>query len=992
MRLVRIVFCWLFVFIFSSNLFAQTKFDVKVSLKDKNSNEPVSFATVSVGIEGKSTALKYSLSSNDGAAKLESVPRGKYVLKVEIMGYKPYSKLIEVKSNLDLGIITLEEDIKLLNAAKVSGIGNPIEYKKDTITYNASSFKTSDNDMLEDLLEKLPGVEVDSEGNVTANGETIKKIMIDGKTFFLDDPQLATKNLPAKIIEKVKVVEKKSEQAEFTGINDGQEETIIDLSIRPGMMNGWFGNIMAGGGHDVPQDKLYDSFMDAMDEDWRYQGAAMTGHFTDKTQVSIILNGNNTNNRGFNDLSGSMMSSMKGGGRNMGSGGGYGGQVGSNGITTSWMTGLNGNMNLVDGNMNLGGNYVYSGTQKDVEELSSRITFREDGSKLLYDNDGFNLSNSNGHRFGIRLDHKFSDKTSILFQPQFDFGRGNYTEYNDFLTEQEQISGNKDKKNEGFTNSTGINRNWSARGFLFFRQRLGRPGRTISAMFNYNFSQNDLDGYSQSLTDNYTANSSTIDSEIINQRIDRNTDNSSLSGRLTYTEPIYKENLFLEAAYSYSWNLSESIKDAFNSSSNSTFTDELGNRQLAYNALNETKDDIYSNSILNKSINHKGALTLKYQKNKLMALFGGEVNPTNTFNITNGETYDSQVLKWAPRAGIFYNFNDNMSIHGYYYGNSKQPSTSQLMPVADNSNPLNISFGNPYLKPYFSHSVRGRYGFTNRKTFTSFYVNLFGGFTQDALVNANWYDNKGVQYSMPVNGDTKGNISTYIMFNSPIAKSAFSLSSNTFANYSNSSSYLGTSNLVTTKYYNASTAEFDYELFNKDFLKNDELDLFSKNLTQTLSISERLKLTYKSELVDISIAGRTRYSESWYTVDKLQKNATWNNGTEFDMDWTIPGGVNLITKLNYQWYDGYTTPIEDEFIFNAEITKLLFKNKMTLALRAYDIFNQAKNVSIINNENYYQENINNTLGRYIILSLTYRFGKFDRKEGSYRRGPGGRRH
>ena len=297
--LLKTIISFAFLFI-GHSAFAQGQFTVKLKLVDEKTSAPVAYATASLKVKGEETASKYVLTDANGAASLTKVKKGTYIFKAELMGYKAYEKEIVVDKNVDLGDIKMAEDAEVLDAASVSAAGNPIIVKKDTIEYNASSFKTSDNDMLEELLKKLPGVEVGTDGSITANGETIKKITIDGKTFFLDDPQLATKNIPAKLINKVKVVEKKSEQAEFTGIDDGNEETIIDLSIRPGMMNGVFGNIMAGGGHDVP------SPTNDMN-DWRYQGAAMVGRFTDKSQVSLILNANNTNNRGFNDMAGSMV-------------------------------------------------------------------------------------------------------------------------------------------------------------------------------------------------------------------------------------------------------------------------------------------------------------------------------------------------------------------------------------------------------------------------------------------------------------------------------------------------------------------------------------------------------------------------------------------------------------------------------------------------------------------------------------------------------------
>ena len=212
--------------------YAQNSFTVKLKLVDDKTSEPVSFATASLTVKGQTTAEKYVLTDAEGNASLAKVKKGTYVFKAELMGYKSHEQELTVDKNIDLGVIKMSEDVKVLDAASVSAVGNPIVVKKDTIEYSASSFKTSDNDMLEELLKKLPGVEVEADGSITANGETITKIMIDGKSFFLDDPQLASKNIPAKLIEKVKVVEKKSDQALFTGIDDGDEETFIDLSLK----------------------------------------------------------------------------------------------------------------------------------------------------------------------------------------------------------------------------------------------------------------------------------------------------------------------------------------------------------------------------------------------------------------------------------------------------------------------------------------------------------------------------------------------------------------------------------------------------------------------------------------------------------------------------------------------------------------------------------------------------------------------------------------
>ncbi len=962
------------VFAFAgTSVYAQAIYSVRLRLEDQKTSEPVAFATASVTVKGERSPLKYVLTDEHGQAVITTLKKGTYILKAELMGYKSFVKEIVIEKNLDLGKIMMTEDTEVLDAANISAVGNPIIVKKDTIEYSASSFKTSDNDMLEELLKKLPGVEVEADGSITANGETIKKITIDGKTFFLDDPQLASKNIPAKLVEKVKVVEKKSDQALFTGIDDGEEETVIDLSLKPGMMQGWFGNVMAGGGHDVPG---ANSDMN----DWRYQGAAMLGRFTDKSQVSIILNGNNTNNRGFNDVAGNMMRNMRMGGM----GRGRGGWGRSNGVTTSWMGGANGAFNLLDGDMDLAGNYLYNGSVNDVEEISSKITYMDDGSRLLNNNSGTNSTLSQGHRFGIRLDHKFSENTSVLFEPQFNFGSGHYKEYSEFTSwSQETAGADSLMVNDGYNGNEGWNSNWTASGFLLFRQKLGKPGRTISANIRYEFSNNTLAGFNQSLTDALSEDEAGMTSSIVNQRFDQKSSGAGLRGRVVYTEPL-GHDFYLEANYQYGWNRNISEKITYNSGSD--MKDAGG--MLVYDYAGETRDLTYSNRILNRSITQRAGLNVSYQKEKFRAQLGLSVNPTDTYNETTGhDAYRSKVINWSPQAMLNYEFSDNSHVRMFYFGRSAQPSTSQLMPVPDNSNPLNISLGNPNLNPYFNHNVRAMFGYTNKKTFTSVHARFGGSVVENAITNAQWYDRSGVQYSIPVNGPATGSVDGRIMVNSPLGKSDFSIFSMTFARYNQSMSYVGSGKLGS--YYDSETAEFDYASFNRDYPDLDRSEDFISNKTRTIGFTQRLRFTYRSDIVEFTLGGRTRVSKSWYTMKNSNVNATWNNQVDASMNWTIPGGINMIADVDYNWYEGYTTEQEDEVILNAEITKLLFKKKCTLALKAYDILGQSKNLSVTDASNYHQEVRNNTLGRYIILSLTYRFGNFNGN--GQQRGPMGRR-
>ena len=999
----------------SVEAFAQSH-SVTLKVQDAATEEPVGFVTVSLSVPGSSATPKYVLSDGEGKATLDRVRAGKYSLKIELLGYKTYEKEIEVKGATDLGIVKLETDEQVLDAASVSATGNPIIIKKDTVEYNASSFKTTENDMLVDLLKKLPGIEVSEDGSITSNGETISKITIDGKTFFLDDPQLASNNLPAKIIQKVKVVKKKSEQAEFTGIDDGNEETVIDLSVRKGMMKGVFGNVMAGGGHDLTPEALQkDTWKDA--DYWRYQGAAMVGRFTDKSQISFIANANNTNNRGFNDLSGSMMSAMRGGsGGGGGMGRGQGGWGSGNGIASTWMAGVNGAWTLLDGNMDLSGNYLYNGSDRVVKESGLKDTYLSDNNTLssrtgryVEGNDFDDLSRtiSHGHRFGMRLDHKFSENTSLLIQPQVNFGNGSFSELSRFETLRNDV-----RTNSGFSSTTGNNKNVTTNGFMLFRQRLGIPGRTLSFFGRWNFSNNTSHGYNQSLTDYYDG---MTESDLVNQRYDRNAKNRSLSGRLVYTEPI-GHNLYLEGNYSITWNKNSSYKNTYDSGDLGSLPFDVDH--LNYATAGEMPNVTYSNSITNRSLAHSFGGNLAWQKDKARAQIGISANPTTTHNVTvdgaKETVYDNVNWKIAPQAMLFYDFNDNNNIRLFYRGSSNQPSTTQLLAVKDNSNPLNVTFGDPALTPYFNHTLRGNYSYSNKKNFLSFRVNFDGSLVQNPIVSATWYDGTGVAYSMPVNGPNSMSGNIRLFLNSPIAKSNFSVSWISRTSYSRSGSFVGSSFDV-TPYLNEdesmnyplffataddpSNLDADGKMVNSDFRKSAVYDkYFADNIVRQLTVMERLRLTYRNDYIEATLSGRTRMSKPWYTISSMTANTTWNNQLEATLNWTIGNsGVIIKSDFDFNWYAGYSVKQENEYVLNAEISKLLFKKTMTIALKAYDIFNQAKNLSVTDASNYHQEVINNTLGRYIILSLTWRFGNFGKAGQQMRQrygggpgGPGGR--
>lgn len=978
----------------SVTLFAQNSANVTGTLLDGNSGEPVGFATVSLTPKGSTKVSKYVLSTSAGKVTIEGVRHGTYTLKAEMMGYKTYTQEITIRDrNLALGDLKMEVDQEVLDAASVSAMGNAVVVKKDTVEYNASSFATTDNDMLINLLKKLPGIEVADDGTITSNGERVTKIYIDGKTFFMDDPQLASQNIPAKMIEKLKVIKKKSEQAEFSGVDDGQEETVIDLSVQQSMMNGMFANVMLGAGHDLKgEDASGDDVPDWMTEHndaFRFQSNAFIGNFRKNSQVSLILNANNANTRGFGDIAGGNMRAMMGGG-----GGGFGGGGGGGGITTSWMGGLNGSVDLFDNDMQLAGNYVYNGSNTYSGSLTSRTTHMRGSEDIVSDTESHGVSNSGGHRFGIRLEHKFSENTSILFEPQVNFGGGNFNNSSLFNT----VSVSGVPSNDGWSSSNGLNNNWATSGRFLLRQRLGMPGRTLTANVNWNYSENKMESYNQSLTNTYRGGTKADVPTLVNQRSEQNTNNVSASGRVEYTEPM-GGNFYLSANYAYNWSESHTNKDTYNSGVYDWHTYGLDN--LIYVRDGETYDDVYSNSIYNRNITQNIGFNAMYQSSKLHAQVGAALMPRNIYNMTNGRDYEDKSLNWAPNASVFANFNDFSNMRFFYNGRSSQPSTTQLMPVMDNSNPLSMTLGNPYLVSYFNHSVRLEYGYTNRQTFFSLRTNLNGSMTTDPIVNAVWYDPAMVQYRFPVNGKASKNASFMFMVNTPIGKSNFRVSTNTNVNVSQSHSYIGAAKMDMSDYFNENK-EFDYVKFHdaywgKSATKKFESD-FLDNRTTNLNVSENLSLTYRLDNLELTAGARTRMSKPWYTVvtDETNQKMNWTNTVSGSANWTVgQTGLNFNLNGNYTWYEGFTTNPGSSFIINTEFSKTIFRGAGTFALRAYDLLNQTKTFSVSDSENYHTESRSIALGRYVIASLTFRLGTFGGRRGGMGgprggdRGPGG---
>ena len=967
------------------NSYAQSQNAVTGVLIDDSTGDPVGFATVSLTRDGQSKPNKYTLTDDKGAFSMTGVRNGTYALVAELLGYETYSAQVKIENNkgVDLGEIRMKIDREQLEAAEVSAIGNPVIIKKDTIEYNAGAFLSTDNDNLVDLLKKMPGIEVADNGTITVNGQSVSKITVQGKTFFLDDPQVASQNIPAKLVKKLKVIRKKSEQAEFTGIDDGQEETVIDLTVTDGAnLSGIVGRVTAGVGHDLPTENNPLN-------DWRFSGNAFLGNFSDKTQISLILNANNANVQGSTNFSGNMMSGMMGGGGG-GMGGGMGaGFGGGGGINTSYMAGLNAGADAFDGRMEVSGNYNYNNNNSISGSQSSTISYLTKMNQMV-NSESQNTNSSNGHNFGLRLEHKFSDNTSIVFEPRVRFGGGNTSQVSQSHTFQDMtLNGNYDEVNYAQTNNTGVNKNVSTSGFFLFRQRLGLPGRTLTVNTNFNLSDNKMDGNNWNKTDYYQ----TATSKEVNQNYNQDQQSYSISTRATYTEPL-GNYFYLEAEYSFNWSKSLSEKNTY---------DLLNGGVL---------DPMYSNAITNLNRRHEIGGNVLYQDDRMHLQAGFTAMPQYTYNgttvydsSTNSnklQEYEDNRWNFSPTVMMMFDLNDNDNLRFNYRGTSSQPSTQQLMPVPDVTDPLRVTFGNPTLTPYFTHNISTEFRHSNRTNFSSFNIRANGGFTQNQISNVVITRAGGGQYTIPFNSPTTGNAGMNFFNNFPLGRnSAFSINNNTGVNWRQSFAYEGV---------NVDTSKYDTDGFYA--FMNWFIDQFNdpayykahivENYTDNLSVNERLRLTYRGVTLQATLGASTNMNQTWYTqkgdaaassTQVARNTQTWSNALTGELTWNwLITGISLTANANYRWYNGYTTPVDPQMIINFTLAKSF--GPVNMSVYVADLLGQSRALSVTDQASRHAETLSTTqLGRYFIVSLSYNFGTIGgRRGGGFGggRGRGGR--
>lgn len=885
------------------SIFAQNNGRITGKIVDQETKEPVAQANVRILHQKDSLYLNGVASDQEGNFAI-SVPYGNYIIHVTYVGHHDLFRNVTISNTnrtANLGSVELGTDNILLDAAVVTAKAAEIVVRGDTVEYNADSYKVTESAILEDLLKKMPGIEIDSEGKITVNGREIKKIMVDGEEFFSTDPKVASKNLPAKMVEKLQVLDRRTDMAQMTGFDDGEEETIINLMVKPGMKEGLFGNAFVGYGTKD-----------------RYEGNAMVNYMKDKNQYTVLGGFNNTNNAGFSDLASSMFGSGGGGGRRMFFGG-------RSGITTSGNAGFNFSQQFTN-KLKLGGNLRYGNTDNNTLSKTHTQNILSSGNTLEDENNSSNNYSQNVN-MDLRLEWTPDTLTRIIFNPEGSVYNNRRTELSDFLTTTETL---EDSINYGDSryNSTGDGKNLSAR--LDVSRTLGKKGRILSVQLRGGMSDSENEGTNLS----NTFYNGTKPDDLIDQRFVNTNDSKNWRGYVSYVEPLGNNNA-IQFAYQYRQNISGSDKDT-------RVKDESGN----YTVL----DEQYSKRLENNFTNQEIEFNFQSVRQKYDYTIGFSVQPSSSQSKTfigdnKISDFTRDVVNYAPMAQFNYRWTRQHNLRLRYFGNTDQPSVTQLSPVVDVSNPLNITYGNPDLKPSFEHRLNLRYQNFNPEKNRS--MGFFGDirYLTNDIVSSTMTDREtGRRETTYENVAGNWNANGRMMMNIPLKNIRFSVFSMSFASYNHAN---GFSNL-------------------------------EKNLSRRLNLGETLGLNYRSDLIDFGIRGNISYNKVKNSLEGQQDQEFLNYGGNANTTLYLPWDMSIESDINYSTNSGYSDGFtQDEWLWNASIQKQLFKQKNgTIRLKIYDILQQRSNISRSVTSNYIRDTTTNTLTTYFMVHFVYRFNIF----------------
>jgi hypothetical protein len=914
---------------------------VKGFLRSAPQQEPLPFAAVMLQHPKDSTVAYSAITNDKGFFQITTIADGEYRFIASYLGHKSIERNITIARNnrtLDMGILDMEEQEITLGQVTVKEDRIPITVKEDTLEFDAAAYKLRENANVEDLLKRLPGVEVGPDGAIKAMGENISEITIDGQPFFGDDPKLTTRNLPADIVSKIQIHDKKSDQAQFTGIDDGNTRKAINITLKKDKNEGVFGRASIGGG------QTSDASLGN-----RFSGTGNFNRFRGKERISLLGSANNVNDLGFSFSD--LMSSFGGGGG--GGGGGIselfnmgGGSFGNimrggasalsssilggstAGITTAYAGGLNYRNDWGNGKLKLNGSYFGSHSNTINNEERLRQTLLAEGGSF----NNIQLGNSenlrNNHRINMNIEYQIDSLRSFVFRPNATISAQNALNTNEYSS----ATAENILLNSGNSAFDSQNSRPSIGGNLLYRQRLKKAGRTFSLNLNTSYNDQETEQINQSDNRFFAPNGSLALDSTIDQFSVQQSLNQRLGARVVYTEPLGK-NKFLELNYDFNNNLQNSDRVTYD-------FNETTNR---YDLVN----DIFSNQFENTFTTHQGGFNYRLQKLKYDYTLGLSLQESNILSESPEQVdpFSRTFVNLFPIARFNYNFSQNKRLRFNYRGNARNPSVNQLQPVPDVSNPQSIRLGNPELNPEISHNASLNFNNFNTSTMQSIFLSVRGSLTDNRIVNATTITGRGQQTIIPVNTDGAWNANAFAAFSFPLKKIKSTFNINT--------------NLGYDSYAN---------IFNG-----------SENVTNSLSSGGGIRLNVNpSEKFDASISANVTYNKASQSVQTHLNTQFVNYSGTAEVNWTLPLNFVIGSDARLLINRGGSATFNQEFVLlGAYLEKRFLKeNAGAIRLQGFDLLNQNTNISRTVGDAFIEDLRTNMLQRYFLLSFSYKFGKF----------------
>lgn len=920
----------------SEDMFGRTSFTVKAQVLDSLTKEPVAFASAYLRHPKDTVITSFALTDTLGKATLKDVAKGEHLLCIEYLGYKPVYRKIFVRSNYDAKVILMQPDDKVLKAASVSAVGTPMEMKGDTLVYNASSFRVMSNDNLADLLKKMPGVEVGEDGTVKVNGKEVSKITVGGRTFFLGDNKATLDNLPARIVDKVKVIDKESESAEFTGIK-GDKEKVMDVELKEEYKSGWFGNAKLSGG-TTASGKDDNGFKER--KDLLFSGSAMVSAYGERNQLTTIANGYN-----FMAPGSGMLVMYDGNESDVPS-------LPYNGMHRRWQVGTNLNSDVIKG-FTTDASVVYSSENVDKRSRTDRTSFKEDGD--LFDTSG-EVENGNLDKFSVRAEFKKKNrkKTSLYFRPSF-----TWYDHNSTSTVNSRSLMGEEERNRSVSNSFSRRRGVSTAGNLNTGiNKLGKDRRALTLDVDYKLSSNDGNSTEYSKT----TFASSGNEDIRDLTYDNNGSYSDISGSVNYVEPFGK-NWALAATVSSRYSVRKSTSEASNADGSA--------------------NDYYSSVSDNYYFSNVGQILAQYNKGKTNVQFGGQARLYKNENYARSFGLDTKtgVDEWQTTLSPFVNVRYSDKNNNVYFrlsSRTARPSSASIVPTFNIVNPTRITAGNIYLKPVTTESATASYrGSWGKARFNGW---MFGDYSSNSQVSAIWFDKNSVRYSIPVNTRKPSyTCSTDFNFFTPLSKDGklqLSVSGGLAINRSVSYQSKGSLDGIDLD-------SFDYTGFMDNFWGDASGDRFysgqsgfQESLTRILRTDLSIELTLNLERFSVQLAPAVNNSRSRYSLDSRANTNYWETFLSISPSYTSPHEFEFQSDFSYRILRGYGSGYNDDYVrWNFSVGKNI--KSFNITLTAQDLLDSARSLRRNVQDDYVQNSYTNVLGRRIILSFTWNFGKMD---------------